>query len=75
MDEKVTSLYIHIPFCVSKCSYCDFFSIPTNTRQNCIPDDYINAVCEKILNIFLAVGKLYDEHKKSYHQSEINYML
>lgn len=21
------SLYIHIPFCVSKCSYCDFFSV------------------------------------------------
>ena len=38
-------------------------------------DDYINAVCEKILNIFLAVGKLYDEHKKSYHQSEKNYMV
>ena len=48
MDEKVTSLYIHIPFCVSKCSYCDFFSIPTNTRQNCIPDDYINAVCNEL---------------------------
>ena len=38
-------------------------------------DDYINAVCEKILNIFLAVGKLYDEHKKSFHQSEKNYMV
>lgn len=26
METK--SLYIHIPFCVSKCSYCDFYSIP-----------------------------------------------
>lgn len=22
------SLYIHIPFCVKKCAYCDFFSVP-----------------------------------------------
>jgi oxygen-independent coproporphyrinogen-3 oxidase len=24
----IDSLYIHIPFCVKKCIYCDFFSIP-----------------------------------------------
>ncbi|RMG01066.1 MAG: radical SAM family heme chaperone HemW [Nitrospirae bacterium] len=23
-------IYIHIPFCVKKCSYCDFYSIPYN---------------------------------------------
>jgi oxygen-independent coproporphyrinogen-3 oxidase len=24
----INSLYIHIPFCIKKCIYCDFFSIP-----------------------------------------------
>jgi oxygen-independent coproporphyrinogen-3 oxidase len=24
-----SSLYVHIPFCSSKCRYCDFFSLPT----------------------------------------------
>ncbi len=26
------SLYLHIPFCTSKCRYCDFYSIPYNER-------------------------------------------
>jgi oxygen-independent coproporphyrinogen-3 oxidase len=25
-SEKVPGLYIHIPFCLSKCDYCDFYS-------------------------------------------------
>lgn len=23
-----TALYVHVPFCVAKCHYCDFFSVP-----------------------------------------------
>jgi len=26
MDSKIPGLYIHIPFCLSKCLYCDFYS-------------------------------------------------
>lgn len=28
------SLYIHIPFCTSKCDYCDFFSVPISQSEN-----------------------------------------
>ncbi len=31
--SKETSLYIHVPFCTSKCSYCAFYSVPCINRQ------------------------------------------
>ena len=37
-------LYIHIPFCISKCAYCDFFSRPYQT----VPDEYIKALCNEL---------------------------
>lgn len=39
------SLYIHIPFCVSKCTYCDFFSVPVS---KVVSDEYIQKVCDEI---------------------------
>lgn len=38
------SIYIHIPFCLSKCTYCDFFSKPVA----CVSEDYVNALCNEI---------------------------
>ncbi len=35
MDSKNPGLYIHIPFCLSKCPYCDFYSL---TSVSAIPD-------------------------------------
>lgn len=48
MSFKEISLYIHIPFCISKCDYCDFFSIPTGCKNNCIPKEYVSALCNEI---------------------------
>ncbi len=41
-----TSLYVHIPFCISKCDYCDFFSKACGSEG--IPDSYIEALCAEI---------------------------
>lgn len=30
--KKVMQLYIHIPFCVKKCAYCDFLSFPADEQ-------------------------------------------
>ena len=38
------SLYIHVPFCVSKCAYCDFLSFADLSRM----DDYFAALVKEI---------------------------
>lgn len=40
---KTLGLYLHIPFCLSKCRYCDFYSLPESGKA--IPDRYIDALC------------------------------
>jgi oxygen-independent coproporphyrinogen-3 oxidase len=37
----VTGLYVHVPFCVSKCAYCDFYSLAN--RLDLVPR-YVDAV-------------------------------
>ena len=39
------SIYIHIPFCVKKCAYCDFASYAGCLSQR---DAYVDAVCREI---------------------------
>ena len=31
--SNTTSLYIHIPFCLKKCPYCDFFSVSVENQD------------------------------------------
>ena len=42
---KVASLYIHIPFCVKKCAYCDFFSVPYDESSALA---YTDALCKEL---------------------------
>ena len=39
---KTLGLYIHIPFCRSKCAYCDFYSLPGREDRM---DAYCDALC------------------------------
>ncbi|MCX8069292.1 MAG: radical SAM family heme chaperone HemW, partial [Thermodesulfovibrionales bacterium] len=45
LSKIKSSIYIHIPFCLSKCYYCDFCSIPIDNR---ILDPYVNALIKEI---------------------------
>ncbi len=39
------SLYIHIPFCIKKCNYCDFLSFSADDE---LKDRYVHALCREI---------------------------
>lgn len=39
-------LYLHIPFCKSKCSYCDFYSLPHREQEM---DAYTAALCRELI--------------------------
>ena len=42
---KTLELYVHIPFCVKKCSYCDFLSFPADERTQ---GEYTQALLKEI---------------------------
>ena len=44
---KTLGLYIHIPFCESKCYYCDFLSFDNKLDK---VNKYIDSLCIHILN-------------------------
>ena len=44
--DKPLGLYIHIPFCKSKCVYCDFYSLPHREDRM---DTYTDALCAHLI--------------------------
>lgn len=45
------SLYIHVPFCISKCSYCAFYSVP------CASEEMLDRYTEKVVSEIEVVNK------------------
>ena len=50
-------IYIHVPFCRSKCAYCDFYSV--TEKNDKLMDAYLHAICRHIKE----TGPLAPEHK------------
>src|SRR5690554_5065063 len=42
-NSKSAGIYLHIPFCKTKCTYCDFYTL-TNESQI---DNFVNAICSE----------------------------
>ena len=46
-------IYVHVPFCVKKCNYCDFLSLPLETDTDCRKtESYVKALQQEIRNPF-----------------------
>ena len=45
-EKTPLGLYIHIPFCKSKCQYCDFYSLACEKGR--LMDQYLKALCTHI---------------------------
>ena len=45
-NKKPLGIYIHVPFCRSKCIYCDFYSV--TTKEQNLPEQYRKAICQHI---------------------------
>ncbi|MDD5900576.1 MAG: radical SAM family heme chaperone HemW [Lachnospiraceae bacterium] len=44
-EKRPLGLYVHIPFCVKKCDYCDFLSF---AAEDATKERYVEALCEEI---------------------------
>lgn len=47
-------LYVHIPFCVKKCNYCDFLSAPATDLMK---ERYVEALCKEIRSYQAEAGE------------------
>ncbi len=43
--KKPLGLYVHIPFCIKKCAYCDFLSAPADETTK---KRYVEALCKEM---------------------------
>ena len=45
MEKKTLGIYVHIPFCVKKCAYCDFLSMASDEKTK---EAYCQALLEEL---------------------------
>ena len=43
-QSQALGIYVHVPFCRSKCEYCDFYSLPAAARTQEWMDQYVKAL-------------------------------
>ena len=43
--RRTLGLYLHIPFCLRKCNYCDFCSAPASADTRAA---YVDALCRHL---------------------------
>jgi len=57
INKTPLGIYVHVPFCRSKCQYCDFYSV--TEKHDKLLDGYLDAICAHIKE----TGPLAPAHK------------
>lgn len=57
-ENKTTSLYFHIPFCKTKCTYCNFHIIVWDKNKNLLQKIYIKKIKSEIDDFIKNVKKI-----------------
>ena len=52
--ERELGIYVHIPFCIKKCAYCDFISYPNKLEMQ---KTYVDKMLEEMDNSKKIIGK------------------
>ena len=52
--ERELGIYVHIPFCIKKCAYCDFISYPNKLEMQKM---YVDKLLEEMDNSKKIIGK------------------
>jgi oxygen-independent coproporphyrinogen-3 oxidase len=58
------SIYVHIPFCIKKCNYCSFYSIPFEKRE--IINDFIDSISKEVELRYEIIEKYFSLYKTLY---------
>ena len=61
MEKEPIGLYLHIPFCRSKCPYCDFCSYPRPTRE--LMEAYTHELARRIREAGIARSAVFHKSK------------
>ena len=57
LEPESFSLYVNIPFCPTRCSYCSFISQTVDSGRKLLPE-YISKLCRELRQIGLIVKRL-----------------
>lgn len=57
--EPASAIYVHVPFCEQKCTFCDFFTItePQKARASSLASDWLK-LCARELHLLRDIGDL-----------------
>jgi len=59
-EKRKLAIYVHIPFCIKKCAYCDFLSAPATSQ---VQAQYMRALCLEISGFLEKEKKLLSEYE------------